>query len=281
MHRYRGMWTRLRKEISARHVPEHAPPRELVTEAELDGLPPAARSWMSFFRVTPGTPKRWSFRLAWTGRFRTAPNRTWMQIHAVQYDRRLPVARIFHMKALMGHLLPVLARDTYVDGHGRMLAKVAGLVTVADGRGKEFDEGELVTWLNDAVLFAPTMLLGPDTGWWHVDARAFDVAVSDRGCTVRARVFVDEHGAPVDFETTDRYVDDPADPKHLLVRAPWSTPIEGWRWIDRHPFPVHGRAVWHLDRGDFTYAELEPVVASLAFDVPPSTGDLTCTYAAA
>jgi hypothetical protein len=39
--------------------------------------------------------------------------------------------------------------------HGKLL----GLVTVADGEGREFDLGELVTYVNDAAMLAPSMLL--------------------------------------------------------------------------------------------------------------------------
>ena len=47
-------------------------------------------------------------------------------------------------------------RDAYVHGHGRMHGKLAGLVTVADAAGPENDVSELVTYLNDAVFFAPS-----------------------------------------------------------------------------------------------------------------------------
>ena len=150
-----------------------------------------------------------------------------------------------------------------------MLAKIADLITVADGRGPEFDQGELVTWLNDCVLFAPSMLLGANTRWSHVDARSFDVAFSDRECTVRARVFIDDRGAPVDFETTDRFLNDPDDPKHPLIRGRWTTPLEASQRTNAQPFPTRGRAVWHLASGDFTYADFELLPASLVFDVPP------------
>ena len=46
-----------------------------------------------------------------------------------------------------------------------MLGKAVGLVAVADGSGPEFDLGELTTWLDDAVLLAPGMLLDARTSW--------------------------------------------------------------------------------------------------------------------
>jgi hypothetical protein len=274
------MWTKLCEEIASRHLFEGVPPNEPVSVAELAELPPAARAYMSFYGVVAGQAKHWSFCMRWKGRFRMAPGGPWMPIDAVQYDQRSPVARVSHMKARMKHVLPVLARDTYVDGRGRMLGKIADLVPIVDGSGPEFDQGELVTWLNDCVLFAPSMLLLPGTRWSHVDATSFDIAFTDRASTVRARVFLDDHGGPIDFETTDRFLNDPDDPKHPLVRGRWSTPVAARRETPAGSFPTRGRAVWHLASGDFSYAEFELLPASLVFDVPPTPQNLSGALAA-
>jgi hypothetical protein len=274
------MWTKLWNEIASRHLFVGAPANELVSEEELADLPSAARTYMSFYGVVSSQPKHWSFCTQWRGRFRLAPDRRWMPIDAVQYDMRSPVVRVFHMKARMNHVLPILARDTYIDGRGHMLGKIADLVTVVNGSGPEFDQGELVTWLNDCVLFAPTMLLGPSTRWSHVDAKSFDVAFSDHARTVRARVLLNERGAPIDFETTDRFLNDPDDPRHPLVRGRWSTPLDSWLRTPAWPFPTRGRAVWHLASGDFPYAEFELLPASLAFDAAPTPQGLSNAHAA-
>ena len=100
------------------------------------------------------------------------------------------------MRLRVGHLVPMVGHDTYVRGHGRMLGKVFGLITVADGSGEEFDSGELSTYLNDAVLLAPSMLLGPQTTWTGVDDSTFTVALRDAGREVSAQVSLDPRGAP-------------------------------------------------------------------------------------
>jgi len=92
-------------------------------------------------------------------------------------------------QAAQRYLRPLTAWDTYLDGRGRMRGKVLGLVPVVDGLGPHFDTSELVTWLNDAVLMAPSMLLTPAITWSAgPDADSFDVAVTDGGRTVSARV---------------------------------------------------------------------------------------------
>jgi hypothetical protein len=264
-------WAKLWKEIAASGVFPGRPPIDLVTEAQLAALPAAVRSYMRFCGVSASQPKDWAFCIGWRGRFRLAANRPWMPIEAVQYDLRFPVARIFHMKARMKGILPVLARDTYANGRGHMLAKVADLVTVADGTGPELDQSELVTWLNDCILFAPSMLLGSATRWSQVDERAFNVSFSDHRCTVTARVSIDERGAPVNFETTDRFLNDPDDPTHPLIRAGWSTPVESWQRIGSRDYPARANATWHLASGEYTYAEFELLPRALAFDFEPVT----------
>jgi hypothetical protein len=260
---------KLAKEVAQRLSLEPSP-SERASEAELRALPAAARSLMSFYGVRAEQPKHWSFRSGWRGRFRMAPDRPWMPLEAIQYNVRRPVARFFHMRVWMNGVVPVLARDTYVEGRGRMLGKVADWITVVDGSGPEFDEGELVTWLNDCILLAPSMLLGPETHWLHMDEKAFEVSFCDGGRTVNARVFVDDRGAPTNFETTNRFLSDPNDPRHPLIRCRWTTPIESWQDIDGRAFPHRARVTWHLPGGDFTYGEFEMVPSALAFDVSPS-----------
>jgi hypothetical protein len=213
-----------------------------------------------------GRPRDWSFRLAFTGRFRRTPKDAWMKCEAWQYNSRLAVARIFYIRIRFAGLVPVLARDTYADGHGRMLIRLLDLVTVGDGTGEEYDIGELVTYLNDGIMIAPSMLLVPEVRWSPVDANSFDVALTDHGRTVTARVFIDDLGAPVDFSTTDRfYAPDPKRP----VRMRWTTPVEGWRALDGRHLWTRGQAVWHLPEGEFAYANFTPVPGTCAYNVTP------------
>jgi hypothetical protein len=185
-----------------------------------------------------------------------------------QYNSRLAVARVFQIRLRVGGLIPVVGRDSYLGGHGRMLNRLADLWTIQDAAGAEYDTGELVTYLNDAVLIAPSMLLTPDVTWAAIDADSFDVALTDHGRTVTARVVIDGRGAPRDFSTTERFCSDPDNPKRLM-RARWTTPVAGWQTIDGRRLPTRGEATWHLPRGAFTYADSTLVRASLAFNIPP------------
>ena len=189
------MRNRFLREVAATGLPAGTGTEDPVTEAQLAALPEPVQRYLWFMGVV-GRPRDWSFRLGFSGRFRRKPGEAWMKCEAWQYNSRLAVARIFHIRARFGGLFPVVARDTYVQGRGRMLIKLLDLYTIEDGVGEEFDIGEMVTYLDDAVLIAPSMLLVPEVAWAPVDTTSFDVALTGHGRTVTARVLIDERGAP-------------------------------------------------------------------------------------
>jgi hypothetical protein len=213
-------------------------------------LPEAVQRYLWFMGVV-GAPRHWSFTARFQGRFRLRPGLGWMPAEAWQYNSALGVARIFVMRIRFAGLVPMTGMDCYLRGRGRMLGKLLGVVTVADGQGDEFDIGELTTYLNDAVLLAPSLLLGSGTEWLEVNESTFDVFLTDRAHRVGGRVTVDERGAPVDFVTTDRFVNLPGG----LRRAEWHTPISGWADVDGRPRPEGVRALWRLPEGDLPYIE--------------------------
>jgi hypothetical protein len=230
-------------------------------------FPEPARRYLDFMGVVE-RPRDWSFRLRWKGRFRPGLGRPWMACEAWQYNTSLEIARLFRLRIRVAGVIPTIGHDTYLHGHGRLRVRMFDLFPLVDAAGDEYDIGELVTWLDDAVLFAPSMLLGAATRWIPVDERSFEVALTDGGHTVTARVYVDQHGKPLDLETRDRYCADPADARRM-IRARWTTPIAGWKSIAGRPVPTVGQAIWHLPQGEFAYADFRVVTGSLEFNVPP------------
>jgi hypothetical protein len=261
-----GMYRRFSRGVAAADLPPGTTDNVPVTEGDLAGLPAPAQRYLSFMGVV-GRPRDWSFRARLTGRFRLRRGLPWMHLESWQYNSALAVARLFYMRIRFAGVVPLFGWDTYVEGRGRMHGRLLGLVTVVDGRGEEFDIGELVTYLNDAVLIAPSMLLTPATSWSEVDDRSFDVSLTDSGRTVTGRVFLDERGAPCDFSTTDRFASLPEG----LVRARWTTPVGGWRVVNGRPLPQRGSAIWHFPEGPFTYGEFRFRAGSVVYNVPPGT----------
>jgi hypothetical protein len=237
---------------------------ELVSEQSIAELPELVKRYLRFMGVV-GKPRDWSFKAHFRARFRREPGE-WLSCEALQYDTRIKLSRLFYMQlSLKG--VPVTVRDTYLGGRGTMRARAFDLFPVVNGEGHEIDVGELVTYLNDAILMAPSLLLGPETTWQEADARSFDVTLRDGALSVRARVWLNERGAPVDFSTTDRFFDAP-DGKR--VRTEWRTPVTGWQESAGRQLPTRAEAVWQLPSGPFAYADFSVDPAQIAFNVPPT-----------
>lgn len=252
-----------RRGVARAGLPDRAASTAPVTVDDVAALPPAAARYLEAMGVV-GRPRTWSLRAHVTGRFRRGPGQPWLPMDAWQYNSGLEVARLFRMRLLVGRVLPMWGWDTYRGGRGRMLGKALGLVPVADGAGPRFDVSELVTWLDDAVLLAPGMLLHPRTTWEPAGEDGFRVSVTDAGRTVGAEVLLDGDGRPRDVRTTDRWADLPGG----AVQAPWSTPVAGWTVVGGLPRPTGGAAVWQLREGEFRYGEM--TVQALDLDVPPA-----------
>jgi hypothetical protein len=258
-----GLYDRLLEDVAAAGLRSGRSEAD-VTDADMAGLPEAVQLYMRFMGVV-GRPRDWSFRARFVGRFRMRPDAGWATAEGWQYNSAVEIARVFILRIRLAHLIPVVGRDTYVHGRGRMLVKLMNFVPVADGKGEEFDHSELITYLNDAILLAPSMLLGPAASWAAVDDRAFDVTLTDAARSVTARVFLDERGAPVDFHA-DRYATLPSG----LTLARWRTPVTTWDTaLSQRPLPGPAKAVYDLPDGPFPYIEGRFVPGTVAYNVTP------------
>jgi hypothetical protein len=258
------------RRVAAAGLPGQFPESRLVTADDVAGLPAAVRRYLGFMEVV-GRPVDRSFRVAMAGEFRRGPRDGWLPMRALQYSCAQPVARIFTMRLVFARALPMIGHDTYLAGRGAMHGRLLGAVTVAQGRGPEYDLGELTTFLDDAVLLAPSMLLGLATTWRELDADTFEVSLTDSGHTATGRVSLDERGAPRDFRSSDRFVDLPEG----LVRAEWRTPVPGWTREGGRPFPMPGGAEWLLPEGPLRYVRGGFLPGTVRYDVPPPVRRVT------
>jgi hypothetical protein len=79
-------------------------------------------------------------------------------------------------------------------------------------------------------------------------------------------VFLDERGAPADFSTEDRWCALPDG----MIRARWSTPVDGWRQVNGRWLPSAGSAIWHLPDGPFRYAAFRFGPGTVRYNIAPA-----------
>jgi len=76
---------------------------------------------------------------------------------------------------------------------------------------------------------------------------------------------LDGDGRPVNFSTTDRY----ADLAGGLVRAEWTTPIEGWVPDGERFIFTRGSAIWQLPEGPLNYLDFHMSPGAVRYNLAP------------
>ena len=216
-----------------------------ISEAMLDGLPEPVQRYLRYTGVI-GKPFVRRVHLRQKGRMLLASGTPWVPLKAEQWYSVRPPGFVWYATLHIGRVPIVRARDMYRTGEGRMLIKAASLVTVADAKGKEFDQGEMVRYLSEMMWF-PSAFLEDNVSFEAVDASSARVILTDGGRTASGTLFFDPEGRLTEF-VARRY-----DGTDLET---WSVSIAAYGQFEGLKLPVRGKAVWKLAEGDQEYIDV-------------------------
>jgi hypothetical protein len=221
----------------------------VVTTDSLKALPEPVQRYMNFSDVL-GKPWIHSVRLNQSGRFRTAADRPWMAMRAVQTYATEPPSFSWEARFKLFGLPLLRAKDQYASGHGHMFGRLAGIYTLFDERGEELDQGAMIRYLSEMIWF-PIAFLGENIKWEAIDDGCAQVTLTDGDKSVSGKLFIDSEGRPINFSAM-RYREDKGD----YSLDAWSTPITDYGERIGLMLPVRGQAMWHLESGPLTYIDL-------------------------
>lgn len=223
----------------------------VVVEKDIYYLPDPVKRWLRYSEVI-GKERVVSVRLKQKGFFKMRIDKDWIPFEAEEYYRVDEPSFLWWAKMKFAPFLYVTGRDKYYEGKGNMLIKIASLVTAADGKGDEINQGTLLRFLNEIMWF-PSAALSNYITWEEVDKNSARATMSYGDVTASAIFFFDEKGAFINM-TADRY-SDIGDSKFSMEK--WSTPVAEYGRINNILIPYKGSAIWHYKNGDFEYIRLE------------------------
>ncbi len=186
------------------------------------------------------------------GRIRKDVNSPWLEIEAQQVYSTNPPAFLWSMESPYDKTSTVLGRDFLIDGVGGMQISFLGTVPIVNKVGTvEMNQGAMLRYLNELVMWFPQALLGREIGWKEVRESSATVTFTELGRTVEGRIEVDPEGRLVNF-VAKRYrsLD-----KGYELRE-WSTPVDEYGEFNGQKLPRRGHGVWSLDDAELTYIEL-------------------------
>jgi hypothetical protein len=235
-------------ETEVRKALEHAVPSEkdILTEKDIIHLPEPVQKYLRYANVI-GREKVRNFKAVFEGEFRTDPKRDFAGMGGTQFSVINDTTRLYYMYMKMFGI-PVTGFHKYENVKATMLVKLAGLITVADGRGPEMNHGETVTVFNDMCMLAPASLIDKRIEWEPMDQLTVKATFTNKDCKVSAVLYFNEKGELINFVSDDRYYS-PTGKTFQNIR--WSTPVKGYRDYNGVKISSGGEAIWSFPEGEY------------------------------
>lgn len=179
------------------------------------------------------------------GEIRLGQGKPWLPFTAEQTCDAVRPGFVWHARVTMAPLMTCVVEDAFQDGHGRLDAKVLGLVPVAHARGPEIDRGEMQRYLAELVWCPMAFLHNPELRYREQPDGTVRVWVGEESTYVDFTF--DDAGNIVRAFTTTRVRGD------LAAAQPW----EG-RFFDDRDFggiraPARAEVGWHTPEGPYLY----------------------------
>lgn len=146
--------------------------------------------------------------------------------------------------------LPARVQDSYVEGEGRLLARLLGLFTVAEVHGGgEIARGEFMRYFAEAAWYPTALLPSQGVQWTEVDAHSAQATLTDGPISLSLLFRFNEAGLISSVHAGSRGAGAGVE----MVMLPWDCALSNYQWHNGMLLPCTGEAAWIRPEGRRTY----------------------------
>ena len=219
---------------------------------QLDNLPEPVQRYFNHI-LKDGQPYISYARIKHDGQFKTALNKGWINIIGEQYATTEKPGFIWKGTTSM-----FVARDMYISDKGRLIAALFSVYNVANAQGEKYNEGELLRWLGESVLYPTNFLPDNRLKWAPIDVNTAKLRFNYKGLSLFFKITFNGIGEITEMETK-RYMGD----KGLET---WVIKATKYKELNNVFIPTAFDVLWRLDDGDFSYAKFN--ITEVEYDNP-------------
>jgi hypothetical protein len=219
---------------------------------ELEGLPAPVQR---YFRVvlTDGQPIIAAAAIEMTGTMNMSA--TAEQLKPFTSRQRVVTRKpgfLWDAEVVMFPGLPAHVEDSYIAGHGRLIAKVFGLFTVADLEGEgEIARGEFMRYFAESPWYPTALLPSQGVRWAAVDDATANATIVDGPITLTLLFRFNNAGLIASVRAESRGAGLGKDGG--MVMLPWDCALSDYQPQDGMLIPMTGEAAWMRPEGRKAY----------------------------
>lgn len=193
------------------------------------------------------------------GEIRLGPDKPWMPFTAEQRLDATQTGFVWHARVKMAPFVTCVVEDAYESGHGRLDAKILGIVPVAHARGVDVDRGEVQRYLAELVWCPAAWTRNPELRFRELPDGGVRVWTGDEDTYVD--LHFDDAGDVTGVSTTTRVRGD------LGEAQDWEGRFFDYRDFGGLRAPSRGEVGWRTEDGLYLYWRGE--VTSLGWSDEP------------
>jgi hypothetical protein len=99
------------------------------------------------------------------------------------------------------------ARDMFIADKGRLVVLLFSLFKVADAKGEQYNQGELLRWLGESILYPTNLLPSERLQWFAINSQTAKLTFNYNQLSLYFIITFNEVGEITQMETK-RYMDD-------------------------------------------------------------------------
>jgi hypothetical protein len=221
-------------------------------KTQLASLPEPVQRYFNHI-LKEGQPYISYARIKHNGQFKTGLDKGWINITGEQYATTEKPGFIWKGTTAM-----FVARDMYISDKGRLIATLFSLYNVVDAKGDKYNEGELLRWLGESILYPTNFLPSERLQWFPIDSNTAKLTFEYNGLSLFFKITFNEIGEITEMETK-RYMGE----DNLET---WVIKAANYKEWNKVIIPTAFDVIWRLDKGDFSYAKFN--ITEVEYDRP-------------
>ena len=208
---------------------------------QLNNLPEPVQQYFTHI-LKDGQPYISYARIKHDGQFKPGLNKGWMNIKGEQYATTEKPGFIWKGTTSM-----FTARDMYMGDKGQLTVSLFSLYNIVDVQGEQYNQGELLRWLGESILYPTNFLPSERLKWFAIDSQTAKLTYTYSGLSLFFKITFNENAEITEMETK-RYMDE-------TNAETWIIKATNYKELNRVIIPTSFDVLWRLNTGDFSYAK--------------------------